>query len=698
MSNYIVLVKQVPDVSQITDNVFNPDTGTLIRSKLTNVINELDDQALAFTDRMVRKSNNTTGKVVALTMGPPSAAEVLRHSLARCCDTAVLLTDRKLGGADTWATANPLAFAIKRIVKEMFDGDEDYYVVAGMQSVDGDTAQVPPQIAQEMKLPCITYATDVDYNNDEFEITKIISGGLQVVTPKTRPAVITVAKYEHTLFAGLARTRQSNEMEVVQWGADDINATAIGVDGSRTQVTRVFPPGKTNRKCKEISDIKEFAKLITASGRDGGDGAGEEEAAANYVLPSKRSNPFDRSLESVVRESETCQVMTDVLAELGVTAPDQVDEAKKEEIIKALDGKMPEKPARALLEGFLNMDTVYSGDVWVIAEHDGPSVHSSTYELIGEARRHANSLGCKVGVMLAGHELAGMTDELFHAGADIVYCADDKALSEFQPAAYRKVICEIVDTYRPQIALYAATPRGRTIAPMIAYELGCGLTADCTSLDVRDITKRGENGVLLQTRPALGGNIMATIATKNSICQMVTVRPGVMKALPMDESRSGEVVKCKIKLSEKDLDLKIHRTERMQAGAKLGSEVIVAGGKGMQTQENYLKLLDSLKDTLGEKLDMTVEKGASRAAVEQGYIDRPYQVGQTGTSVGPKIYVALGVSGAIQHMIGVANTETIFAVNIDPEAPIFKQCDYYMVGGVEKIVPELLNCLQEQTA
>src|SRR5512136_2888257 len=207
MSNYIVLVKQVPDVSQITDNAFDPETGTLVRSRLASVINELDAQALAFAGHMKQISGDTAARIVAITMGPPMADEVLRYSLARVADQVVLLTDRALGGADTWATANPLAHAIRKVVRDLLHCGEDYFVVAGMQSVDGDTAQVPGQIAEELGLPCIAYVTAAEFKNQRFEFTRIISGGSQVVAARRLPAVLTIAKYEYPLFAGFAGTR-----------------------------------------------------------------------------------------------------------------------------------------------------------------------------------------------------------------------------------------------------------------------------------------------------------------------------------------------------------------------------------------------------------------------------------------------------------------------------------------------------------
>jgi len=269
MSNYIVLVKQVPDVSQITDNAFDPETGTLIRTRLPSVINELNAQALAFANQMRQASGDQEAKVIALTMGPPMAEAVLRYSLSRGADIAVLLTDRALGGADTVATANPLAFAVRKIVKDIIKTDSDYYVVCGMQSVDGDTAQVPPQIAEELSLPCIAYVTHAGFRNNRFEFTHITSGGSQVVALKKPTAVITVAKYEFTPFATFAGTRRANRMEIIHLSSEDIKATRMGVKGSKTSVVRIFPPGKSTRRCERISNVKALAEILVNIGTHG---------------------------------------------------------------------------------------------------------------------------------------------------------------------------------------------------------------------------------------------------------------------------------------------------------------------------------------------------------------------------------------------------------------------------------------------
>jgi electron transfer flavoprotein alpha subunit len=695
MSNFIVLVKQVPDVSQITDNAFDPETGTLIRTRLASVINELDTQALAFANRMRQLNGNNQAKIVALTMGPPMAEEVLRYSLSRCADSVVLLTDRALGGADTVATANPLAFSIRKIVKELFAGDNDYYVISGMQSVDGDTAQVPPQIAEELGLSCIAYATDCRYNNGRFEFTRIISGGSQIVAPKRLPVVVTVAKYEYPLFASFSASRRANKTKVIQWSSQDINASLIGVKGSKTSVIRVFPPGKSGRKCRRIDDVKSLAALIVESFKSSKTAADTDRQTARYVLPARRKDKLDRTFGGVAKEVEDYKILTEQLRALGITDAASVDEPAKEKILAAVGNRFHKNALDDMLAGLGLFDPSYHGDVWVVAEHRQGLVHPATFELIGKARELADSLETNVGVVIAGHNLQSIPQQLIAAGADNTYVIDAPLLAQFDPISHRKAIADAISTYWPQIVLYAATPQGRVLAPLISYKVGCGLTADCTGLDIRDSSRKGQIAILLQTRPALGGNVMATISTKNSRSQMATARPGVMKRLPPDPSRKGQIINHSVRITPDDVSLEIIKTELGEGKVNFQTEVIVSGGKGMQNRDNYEQLLDSLRETLRTKLNTPVERGASRAAVEQGFAERIRQVGQTGTAVGPKLYIAVGISGAIQHMIGVANTETIVAINSDPNAPIFKQCDYYIVGLAEDILPQLAAALQE---
>ncbi len=696
MSDYIVLVKQVPDISQITENVFNPETGTLIRNRLTNVINALDAEALALAGYMRNISGCRSSRIVAITMGPPSAAQVLRYSLARCADTAILLCDKRLSGADTWATANSLAFAIRKIVSDILGGSEDYFIIGGMQSVDGDTAQVPAQIAAALDIPCLPYITNVEYNNSEFEFTSITSGGNLVARPKTRPAVLTVAKYRYPLFAGFAAARAAAKANLINWTADDIETKEIGVAGSKTQVVHIFPPGKTTRKCRQITDAREFAAIIVEQAKSDNLSVSDE-CREKYVLPANRLNAFDRGFEITDKENAHYVVLRDKLTEKGIADIDSLDARCIDSLCREMADMCHETTVRDMLAGLKAAVPYYDGDVWVIAERQGNKIHSATFELVGKARQLAECLNKKVGVVVAGKDVRHFCQELIFAGTDTVYIAEHPLLENGDPKCHKQAIAAIAAKYNPQIVLYAATPWARVLAPMTAYSLNCGLTADCTSLDIRDISRKNEIAILIQTRPALGGNIMASIYTKGSSCQMVTVRPGVMKRLPDDAARVGEVITCEPQISESDISLDIISIEKTTGTADLNSEIVVCGGKGLQSRDNYENLLSEITAALSSRLGMIAEKGATRAAVEHGFIDRARQIGQTGTTIRPKIYLGLGVSGAIQHTIGISNAGAIFAVNNDPEAPIFRQCDYYMVGGVENIVPQIIRNLREQT-
>lgn len=695
MTNYIVTVKQVPDITQITGNAFNPETGTLKRGALPSVINKLDADALAFAHKMRKLS---PGEIVCLTMGPPMSKEVLIYSLSRCADSAVLLTDRALGGADTPATANPLAYAIKKIAKNMFKGSDDYIVISGMQSVDGDTAQVPAQVAEELCVPCIAYATEVTFVAGRFQIEKIVAGGNQWVSPKRLPCVVTVANCEYPLFASFQRSRWANRSAITNWTMEDIKPTLFGYDGSKTRVMRVFPPPKGSRKNREVGAIDEFIAELLTDYKKGDGGSSFQVEEEDYRVPSEREGgSFQRTYESTDKECKVFEQVAQLLSSSGITRVEQLDESLVERVHEYLQKKITKKTIGEMFEGYKITEPSYTGDVWVVAEHDGDTMTEVTFELLGKASHLAKLLGLRVGAVLAGYNCGHMAQELIAAGADDVYLIEDALLEEFRPVPYRKVVADVIKKYDPQIALFGATPQGRVLAPMVAYRLGCGLTADCTGLDIRDITKWGAIGILMQTRPALGGNIMATIITKDSKVQMATARPGVMKRLKTDPSRTGNIVEHRVKVDDSDIEYDILSTELGSESTNLATaDVIVSGGRGLRNRDNFDRLVRDMTDVLRRKLNCQVEYGASRAAVEQGFVGRPHQVGQTGTAVSPKLYIALGISGAIQHLIGIENAGIIVAVNSDPQAPIFKHSDYYLVGNAEEIVPQITEALRSR--
>lgn len=636
--NYIVLLKQVPDIRNIPDEAWDWEKGTLKRAYLTNVLNELDKQALAFAIRMREKQ---PGQIVCLTMGPPFAEEVLRYAMSVGADTGVLVTDRKMGGADTAATAYPLGQAIRKIEEEIFNGDKNYIILAGMQSVDGDTAQVPAQVAEELGIAQIAYATSFKFDNGELRITRITRRGNQVVTPSRYPCLITAVNWTEPLNASFNRTRWTNSQKIYSWSAVDIqaNESRIGSAGSRTTVFRIFSPKDISQKQCAVFAEDELGKLVEAMKESYSQKSGEGE------------------------------------------------KAKEEAVYQFPEGKTGS----------------YHGEVWVYVEQEDGEINSASLELLGKATELARQLKEKVGAVLTGSDVSKSAKELLHYGADKVYLTEHPLLANFLPVPYTKAVSELVEKYQPQMILFSATPLGRELAPRIAYRANSGLTADCTSLDIMDF-KRGNvelTAILKQTRPALGGNIMASIITQNSKIQMATTRPGVMKALKPDNTRTGEIIEHTIQINETEMGVRIISVESQPPASELkDAVVIVSGGLGCKTKENYDRYVRTLADSMGKVLGCEVMIGASRLAVEAGFIDRSHQVGQTGQTVKPRLYVAVGISGAVQHLTGMQKSELILVINKNPNAPIFKVADFGVTGNLEEVVPKLvkeLNAREEVT-
>ncbi len=325
----------------------------------------------------------------------------------------------------------------------------------------------------------------------------------------------------------------------------------------------------------------------------------------------------------------------------------------------------------------------YKG-VWVFAEQREGELQKVSLELLGEGRTVADKLGVKLTAVLLGSNIEGLAKILAQHGADEVLVADDKNLEHYTTDAYTKVICDLASERKPGILFVGATFIGRDLGPRIAARLTTGLTADCTSIDV-DV----ENGDLLATRPAFGGNLMATIACPEHRPQMATVRPGVFAKINTDGANC-KIEKVEVKLADSDVKTKV--LEIIKAKKDIvdiaEADFIVSGGRGVGNKENF-QLLKELADALGGTV------AGSRAAVEKGWIDGAYQVGQTGKTVRPQIYIACGISGAIQHVAGMQDSDLIIAVNKDDSAPIMKIADYAIVGDLNKVVPELIAQVKE---
>ena len=318
-------------------------------------------------------------------------------------------------------------------------------------------------------------------------------------------------------------------------------------------------------------------------------------------------------------------------------------------------------------------------NVWVFAEQIDGVVQSITYELLGEGRKLADSLKTKLGVVLLGNNISNLADSLIHRGADLVYIADRPELAYFQDEIYAAALIELIRRHKPNIMLCGATTIGRSLVSRVAVKVKAGLTADCTGLDIDP-----EKGLLLQTRPAFGGNIMATIITPNHRPQMATVRHKVMKEAVPDTGRKGQVLVQEL-ASEilKSRAARIRFDPETETTVNLAeANIIVSGGRGLQAPENF-SIIRELAEVIGAGV------GSSRAAVDSGWIPYSHQVGQTGKTVCPKIYIACGISGQIQHLAGMSSSDIIVAINKDPDAPIFQIATYGLVGDLFKILPLL---------
>lgn len=320
--------------------------------------------------------------------------------------------------------------------------------------------------------------------------------------------------------------------------------------------------------------------------------------------------------------------------------------------------------------------------VMVYAEQNGGKIHPVGYELLGKGREVADKLGVELSAVLVGHNMEAEAQELIFHGADKVYLFDHEALATFDIMNYRRNLVDLANEVKPDIMLLGATPIGRSLGPRLAAALNTGLTADCTSLEVDD------EGELVQIRPAFSGNILAHIKT-NTRPQMATVRYKIMQALLRDCDRQGNVVRREPVLEEPLAVLSRVPCDRHQIKGVAEAEIVVCGGRGLKKPED-LRMLQDLADELGGLV------GCSKPLVDEGWMDKEHLVGFSGSTVRPRVYFAVGVSGSSQHLIGMRNAGTIIAINRDPEATIFEVADYAIVGDLYDLVPRLTAGLRRQ--
>lgn len=324
-------------------------------------------------------------------------------------------------------------------------------------------------------------------------------------------------------------------------------------------------------------------------------------------------------------------------------------------------------------------------DVWIFAEQRENTLRKVSLELLGEGRKLAEKVESKVCAVLVGDNVSHMSSTLFEYGADKVYLIENELLKDYTTDGYTKVISDVVREKKPEIFLIGATDLGRDLAPRIASRITTGLTADCTGLDIDENT-----GGLLQTRPAFGGNLMATIITSEHRPQMATVRPGVMDRAECQPGRTGELLRVKADIVSEDIQVKVlDFIEEGRAPVMLEeADVIVSGGRAMGGPDGF-EPLQVLAQTLKGEI------GASRVAVDSGWIEKAHQVGQTGKTVKPVIYFACGISGSVQHMAGMKESDVIVAINTNPDAPIVDIANYSIIGDYREVVPAIADAIEK---
>ncbi|MFO7900290.1 MAG: hypothetical protein R6V58_14675, partial [Planctomycetota bacterium] len=480
----VVLAKFVPDVERIPPDAWDRERGTLIRSRLDMAFNPLDQVALRMALDVRRAQPGS--QIVVLSMAPPGAITMLREAIAYGADGAVLLTDRRFAGADTIATAYALSWTVRQMARAGIIGP-DFAVFTGMQSPDGDTAQVPAQVASFLDAPLYPYVRDLTAEADRLELTCLNPVGFQRITTGRRPFVATATQLYPDLpfYVSLAAMERANTAEVTVWGRDDVelDGERIGLDGSRTRVIDIFEPERKHEAGETVeADDEAFAQR-----------AGE-------LLREWRAS-FGRA-EGV--------------------------------------GPADDAPAAANASS----ESYYAGDCVAVCELSGARLAAVSGEIVSACAEIARALGVEPIAIVPGGVSSDVADELARYGARRAWFVEELAADVFRVRSRALAVVELIRALRPQVVVAPATLTGRVLAPYVSARLDCGLTADCSGLRVADFERRGETypNVLFQTRPALGGNIMATIVSiyedpDSGRPQMATVRPG---ALPVHERPAPE--------------------------------------------------------------------------------------------------------------------------------------------------------------
>ncbi|MBP1644896.1 MAG: Electron transfer flavoprotein alpha subunit [Bacteroidetes bacterium] len=631
----ISLIKQVPLPTEMRMG----EDGLMDRTKAKSIIN-IDCQ-FGLEAGLQLKKQYPDARMIACSMGPQSFEVALRTAISMGYDEAYLLSDRKLGGSDTFATGMAIATMLKHLGFSK-DSKEPFVVLAGRQTSDGDTAHVPSQVAENLGIPQATFVETIKPDGKGNVIARrIIEGGyqmLQLPMPLLVSLTPTGIPPRKPSLVGAIKARNS---KITVLSVDDINLTSpkIGISGSPTIVAHVE------------NIVSERPPIVLAEGHN------ESTLVDNLIADIKRGG--------------------NVLVK---------KEAKEKKVVER-----PDFPVVDIREGAKGILT------W--AEITNGKIARPSLELLTPARKLANELGndTKITTVIIGKNVEHLAPTLIEHGSDEVIIVENEKLEEYLVLPFSDIITQIINVRKPEIALFAATTAGRELAPRIGSKTGSGVTADCTGLEIGEyINKKKEMiiyPILHSRRPTYGESKLATILGF-VFPQISTARAGTFQVPVREEGRQGIISKFEPTLSEDDFRASILETVRGEGGLQglFEAEVIVAGGRG--TTDDGLELIKKLAEALKEQ-GVKAEWACSRVVVDEGFAEYARQIGQTGKTVRPKVYVAVGISGAIQHISGIKESGKVIAIDHNPKASIFHNADFGIVGEYQDIVPELIDRVQK---
>ncbi len=634
----ISLIKQVPLPSEMRMG----DDGLMDRTKAKSIIN-IDCQ-FGLEAGLQLKKKYPDARMIACSMGPVSFENALKTAISMGYDEAYLLSDRKLGGSDTYATGLSLSTMLRQMGFSK-DSKEPFVIVAGRQTSDGDTAHVPSQVAESLGIPQATFVERIEANDDgTITARRIIEGGYQMLKLRM-PCVISftptgIKPRKPSLLGAI----KANHSKVTVKSVDDIGMSEeaqklIGINGSPTIVAGI----------ENIESDR--PPVVMASGQN-------------------QDQLVDSLIENIKKGGNT-------LVKKEVKEKKEVDTTGFEAVDLRGDNK-----------GILT---------W--AEVVGDKIARPSIELLTPARHLADQLGgdTQITTVLIGKNVRPLAQTLFEHGADRVVVVENDKLEEYLILPFAEIITQIIQKQKPEIALFAATTAGRELAPRIGMKTGSGVTADCTGLEIGDYidkkNKRIVRPILHSRRPTYGESKLATILGF-VYPQISTARAGTFAVPQRVEGRKGEISEFVPELSENTFSTQILDTVRGEGGlaSLFEADIIVAGGRG--TVGDELKLVKELAEALKAQ-GLKAEWACSRVVVDEGYAEYARQIGQTGKTVRPKVYVAIGISGAIQHIAGIKESGKIIAIDQNPKASIFRYADFGLCGMYQDIVPELIDRVKQ---